>query len=32
MKLNRKKAKVSVLQVFLEGEENAHRSKYGDKV
>jgi len=32
MKLNRKKTKVWMLQAFLEGEENAHRSKYADKV
>ena len=31
-KLNRKKTKVRVLRAFLEGEENAHRSKYADKV
>ena len=31
-KLNRKKTKVWVLRSFLEGEENAHRSKYADKV
>ena len=31
-KLNRKKSKVWVLRAFLEGEENAHRSKYADKV
>ena len=32
MKLNIKKTKVWMLQAFLEGEENAHRSKYADKV
>jgi hypothetical protein len=32
MKLNRKRTKVWVLQAFLEGEENAHRIKYADKV
>ena len=31
-KLNRKKTKVWVLRAFLEGEQNAHRSKYADKV
>jgi hypothetical protein len=30
MKLSKKKTKVWVLQSFLEGEQNNHRSKYGD--
>ena len=32
MKLNKKKDQVWVLQSLLEGEQNTHRSKYGDKV
>jgi hypothetical protein len=32
MKLKRRKTKVWVFQSFLEGEQNIHKSKYGDKV
>jgi hypothetical protein len=32
MKLKKKEEQSGVLWSFLEGEQNTHRSKYGDKV